>query len=201
MTQEMLFGLPLFAFIATITPGPNNMMLLASGANFGFRRTIPHMLGIGIGFMLMAVLVGIGIMVMFEQFPVLSLIMKGVSVVYLLYLAWKIANAGTPSHAETGSARPLSFIQAVAFQWINPKAWAIALSAISLYAPDRSVSSVFSVVAIFGIINLPVVSLWTLLGEQMKRFLTNPRRLKVFNYTMAILLITSLLPILLPGNF
>lgn len=200
MTQETLAALALFSFVTSITPGPNNMMLLASGANFGFGRTIPHMLGIGIGFTVMVILVGVGIMSMFEQFPALMIIMKGASVLYLFYLAWKIANAGAPADAQTQNARPLTFIQAAAFQWVNPKAWAMALSAISLYAPDRTFASIFFISVIFGAINLPVVSTWTLLGEQLKRFLTNPGRLKAFNFTMAFLLIASLALFLMPTN-
>ncbi|MBR9652175.1 LysE family translocator [Thalassovita aquimarina] len=197
MTYELLTGLAAFAFASSITPGPNNMMLLASGANFGFRRSIPHMLGIAIGFTLMIVLVGIGLIGLFDAFPLSHAILKFAGVGYLLWLAWKIANAGMP---EAGSnARPMNFVQAAAFQWVNPKAWQMALTAITLYAPDRSVWAIGIVAAIFGLINLPSVSTWTVLGQQMQRVLSSPLRLRSFNVVMALLLVASLVPVLYPA--
>lgn len=184
-----------FAFVSSITPGPNNLMLMSSGANFGFRRTIPHMLGIGIGFTVMIVLVGAGLMQVFDAFPVSYTVLKVLSVAYLLWLAWKIAHAGTPGHGQAG-ATPMSFLQAAAFQWVNPKAWAMALTAISAYAPDRTMQAVLVVALIFGAVNLPSVSTWTILGQQIRRILTNRGRLTAFNITMAVLLIASLYPVL-----
>ncbi|WP_424942256.1 LysE family translocator [Aliiroseovarius crassostreae] len=184
-----------FAFVSSITPGPNNLMLMSSGANFGFHRTIPHMLGIGIGFTVMIVLVGAGLMQVFDAVPVSYLVLKVLSVAYLLWLAWKIARAGEPGRGSAG-ARPMTFLQAAAFQWVNPKAWAMALTAISVYAPDRSLQAVLLVAVIFGAVNLPSVSTWTLLGQQIRRVLTNPTRLTAFNITMAALLVASLYPVL-----
>ncbi len=194
----MLSALALFALVSSITPGPNNLMLMASGANFGFARTIPHMLGIGIGFTVMIVLVGIGLMQVFDTFPVAHLILKVVSIAYLLWLAAKITRAGAPASEASASGTPLSFLQAAAFQWVNPKAWTMALTAISLYAPDRTLWSVCMVAVVFGVINLPSVSTWTVLGQQMRRILTNPTRLTAFNWTMAALLVASLWPVLRP---
>lgn len=195
MNAELLAALATFAFVSSITPGPNNLMLLASGANFGIVRTIPHMLGIGIGFTLMIVLVGVGLIQVFDAVPVSHTILKIVSVAYLLWLAWKIANAGAPQ-GDKAQGTPMTFLQAAAFQWVNPKAWTMALTAITIYAPDRSLTAIALVALIFGMINLPSVSTWTLIGQQMQRFLTDAGRLRAFNWTMAALLVASLWPVL-----
>jgi len=126
MTLELFSALVAFAFVTVITPGPNNLMLMVSGANFGFRRTVPHMLGIGLGFPAMVALVGIGVMQVFDLWPASYAILRVLSVVYLLYLAWKIANAAPPSAVQAGG-RPLTFLQSAAFQWVNPKAWTMSL--------------------------------------------------------------------------
>ena len=199
MTYELLTALAGFALVSSITPGPNNLVLMASGANFGFRRTIPHMLGIGIGFTVMVVLVGIGLMGVFDAFPVTHLILKALSVAYLLWLAWKIGNAGVPKGSDA-EGRPMTFLQAALFQWVNPKAWTMALTAITLYAPDRSLLAVLLVAAVFGAINLPSVSTWTVMGQQMRRLLTRPALLIGFNWTMAALLVASLYPVLFTAN-
>jgi threonine/homoserine/homoserine lactone efflux protein len=197
MTYELFLALALFAFVSSITPGPNNLMLMASGANFGFRRTIPHMLGVALGFVFMVILVGAGLVQIFDRFPVSYTILKVVSVIYLLYLAWKIAHAG-PAEASGNTGTPMTFLQAAAFQWVNPKAWAMALTAISAYTPDQTLWAIFVVAAVFGAINLPSVGSWTVLGQQMARLLTNPRRLTQFNWLMAALLVASLYPVIWP---
>ncbi|WP_243611901.1 LysE family translocator [Shimia aestuarii] len=198
MTPDLLAAFALFAFVSSITPGPNNLMLMASGANFGLWRSIPHMLGIGVGFVVMVILVGIGLMQVFDTFPIAHTILKVLSAAYLLYLAWKIAHASAPSEGG-GEGRPLTFLQAALFQWVNPKAWSMALTAIALYAPDRSLMAVLLVAAIFGAVNLPCVSSWTLLGQQMRHVLSTPTRLTAFNWTMAALLVASLYPVLFTG--
>ncbi|WP_171178158.1 LysE family translocator [Ruegeria sp. HKCCD8929] len=198
MTHDLLLALVTFAFVSSITPGPNNLMLMASGANFGFRRTIPHMLGIGLGFTFMVLMVGAGLVQVFDAYPVSYTVLKAASVAYLLYLAWKIANAA-PIREHEAEGRPMNFLQAAAFQWVNPKAWAMALTATTAYAPTQSLSAILVVAAVFGAINLPSVSTWTVLGQQMARFLTNPRRLTMFNWTMAALLVASLYPVLWPA--
>jgi len=192
MNQTALAALAAFALVSSITPGPNNMMLMASGANFGLRRTVPHALGVGIGFTLMIVLVGVGLMGLFDLFPVLNTVLKVVSVVYLLWLAWKIANAGAPGNGESPRGKPMSFFQAVMFQWVNPKAWSMALTAIALYAPNRNFAAVLLVAVVFGIINLPSTSLWAVMGMSLRGWLSSPARLRAFNWTMAALLVGSL---------
>lgn len=172
-------------------------MLMASGANFGFLRTIPHMLGVGLGFVFMVFLVGIGLAQVFDIYPFAHTILKIASVGYLLYLAWKIANAA-PVSATDDSGTPMTFIQAAAFQWVNPKAWTMAVTAVTVYSPDTCLTSILIVSAIFGAVNLPSISLWTMMGQQMARILTNPTRLQLFNLAMAALLIASLYPVLWP---
>ncbi|MBB96807.1 MAG: hypothetical protein CML68_19690 [Rhodobacteraceae bacterium] len=197
MTHELFAALALFAFVSSITPGPNNLMLMASGANFGFRRTVPHMLGIGIGFTLMVLLVGVGLARVFTAFPVLHQVLKVVSIAYLLYLAWKIAHAA-PVAGAGAEGRPMTFLQAAAFQWVNPKAWTMAVTATTVYAPSQTIPAMALVALVFGAVNLPSVSTWTLAGQQLARWLTSPARLAAFNWTMAALLVGSLIPVLLP---
>lgn len=191
----MILPLMMFALVSSITPGPNNLMLLASGANFGFRRSVPHMLGISLGFALMALLVGIGLAQVFELYPVLKLVLKVLAVVYMLYLAWKIANAAAPK-AVFGAGKPFTFLQAAAFQWVNPKAWAMALTAVTVYAPNQELVVIAVVAGVFSAVNLPSVTFWAVLGQQAQRVLTNQRRLRVFNVTMAVLLVGSLYSVL-----
>ncbi len=195
MTYEMILALAGFALATSITPGPNNLMLMASGANFGFRRTLPHMLGISLGHMLMIVLVGLGLNQLFVAFPALEMVMKVASVAYLLFLAWKIANA-TPPGDGAAKGTPLTFVQAALFQWVNPKSWFMALTAITVYASSQELVPVMIVAAIFAAVNLPSVSTWTIMGQQIRRVLTSEARLRAFNWTMAALLVASLALIL-----
>lgn len=199
MNIDVLPALALFAFVSSATPGPNNLMLMASGANYGFRRTIPHMLGISIGFMVLMLLTGIGLGRVFETYPISHTVLKVISVIYMLYLAWKIANAA-PVKERSVSGKPMTFFQAAAFQWVNPKAWAMALTAITVYVADNGWIMLMLAAAAFACVNLPSVTLWTVLGQQMARFLTSPIRLRAFNWIMAALLVASLYPVLLIGG-
>lgn len=195
MTLETLTALAIFAFVSSATPGPNNLMLMASGANFGFLRSIPHMAGISIGFMVMLFAVGAGLVQIFDRFPVIYDVLTVASVVYMLWLAWKIAHAA-PVTKDANAGAPMTFLQAAGFQWVNPKAWAMALTAITVYVGDAGLLWLAVGALMFGVVNLPSVSLWTVAGQQMQRFLTNPRRLRIYNWTMAALLIVSLYPVL-----
>ena len=195
MNVDALIGLATFAFVSSITPGPNNLMLMASGANYGVLRTVPHLLGVVLGFVFMIIVVGFGLAQVFDRWPLSHVLLQILSVLYLLYLACRIATAAPPARgAVTG--RPLVFLQAAAFQWVNPKAWAMALTAIGVYATSRDAEDILLVSAIFGLINLPAVSSWTVLGQEMRRVLTNPVRLIWFNRLMAALLVLSLYPVL-----
>ena len=194
MTYDSLLALTGFAFVTSATPGPNNLMLMASGAHFGMRRTVPHMLGISAGFSVMCVMVGLGVAGVIFAWPMADLVLRALSVAYMLWLAWKIARASGPGEGRAG-ARPMSFVAAAGFQWVNPKAWAMALGAIALYAPERSLAALALVAGVFGLVNLPTVSLWAAAGQGLRRVLTSPARLRAFNWTMAALLVASLLPV------
>jgi threonine/homoserine/homoserine lactone efflux protein len=201
LSQELFLGLLAFSFVSSATPGPNNLMLMASGTNFGFARTIPHMLGVALGFTLMIVLVGLGLAKLFETFPVLRLILKIGSVAYLVYLAWKIATSSAPKGDVESKAKPMTFIQAALFQWVNPKAWTMALGAVSVYVPaSNPIWGLLLVAGIFGAINLPVVSTWAAMGVQLRRFLQDPIKLRAFNITAAVLLLASLYPVIFDGH-
>ena len=198
MTYEVLIALIGFAFASSITPGPNNLMLMASGANYGLRRTVPHMLGISLGHAFMVAMVGIVLLQVFDTYPVLNIALKVLSAAYMLWLAWKIANA-VPAEAKEVTGKPFTFLQAAAFQWVNPKAWFMAITAISAYAPqDQGVLIGSLIVAlIFAAVNFPSVTVWAWMGVQVRRWLGTARRLRVFNVSMAVLLVVSLYPMLI----
>jgi threonine/homoserine/homoserine lactone efflux protein len=193
VTLEAILSVGLFAFVTSITPGPNNTMLLASGANFGFWRTWPHMLGINLGFPAMLIAIGLGAGRLFDAVPALAKVLYAVGAAYLIYLAWRLATANPAAPADQTVHRPLTFLQAAAFQWVNPKAWMIALSAASTYAgPHEGAPGVLSVAALFALINLPCIAVWAAAGAGMRGFLSKPTRLSAFNVVMAILLVGSL---------
>jgi threonine/homoserine/homoserine lactone efflux protein len=196
MTTELLLAFIAFAFVTSVTPGPNNMMLLASGVNFGLRRSLPHMFGISLGFMLLVASVGLGLGQLFEQVPLLYNVLRYLGAAYLLYLAWKIANSGAPDSQSDTAGKPFSFLQAAAFQWVNPKAWIMAIGAITTYTPQENfVVNVLLIAALFALVNCPSVGLWTVAGSLLRNWLSNARALRIFNVSMAVLLVASLYPI------
>jgi threonine/homoserine/homoserine lactone efflux protein len=196
MQADTLLALFLFAFTTSITPGPNNMMLFASGVNFGFVRTIPHMLGIGTGFLSLLIGVGLGLGALLHSVPMLYIGLKFAGGAYLVWIAWKIGTSRTLSEGKAGAV-PMSFLQAAAFQWVNPKAWVMAVTAMATYTTEQSyLTSVFIVGAIFAIVNVPSVSTWAGFGSVLRQWLSDPVRLKWFNITMAVLLVLSLWPML-----
>ncbi|MGL4439316.1 MAG: LysE family translocator [Bosea sp. (in: a-proteobacteria)] len=197
MNLDLLMALVVFAFVSSITPGPNNMMLLASGVNFGFRRSVPHMLGIGIGFMVLLLCVGLGLGQVLERFPVIYTTLKYVGAAYMLWLAWKIARSGPMSDQPSQNAgSPMTFVGAAAFQWVNPKAWVMAVSAMATYTtPSQYLFSVILVTLIFGAVNIPSVSTWTVFGVGLRRFLADPKLCRIFNIAMALALVASLWPL------
>ena len=210
MTTDQLLALSVFAAVSSGTPGPNNLMILTSGVNFGMKRSIPHLMGITLGFCFMIFCVGMGLQTMFSVVPQLETVLRYVGTVYLLWLAWKITNSGPISSGsgegkagcDASNLKPMGFWAATAFQWVNPKAWFMAISAITTYASSASggskLNQVLLVVLIFGVINLPLVACWGWFGSAMRRFLQDPKNLKIFNVTMAILLVVSLYPIVYP---
>lgn len=196
MTAETLIALFLFAFTTSITPGPNNMMLFASGVNFGFMRTIPHMIGIGVGFLSLLIGVGLGLGAILHAYPPLYTGLKVAGGLYLLWIAYKIATSRTLGEG-TASAQPMTFLAAAAFQWVNPKAWVMAVTAMATYTSEASYfSSVLIVGVVFAIVNVPSVSTWAGFGTVLRQWLSVPVRLKWFNITMAVLLVLSLWPML-----
>ncbi len=197
MNPDLLLALIGFAFVSSITPGPNNMMLLASGVNFGMRSTMPHMMGVCLGFTLMLVIVGLGLGAAMLAVPLLHTALKIGSGGYLLWLAWSLARSGSLGGSQAG-ARPMRFIEAALFQWINPKAWVMAVTAMAVYTlPEAMVTSVLLVSGLFGAINLPCIAVWVGFGVGLRGFLEDPFRLRVFNIIMAVLLLLSTMPLLL----
>lgn len=197
MTADTLLALLVYAFVSSITPGPNNFMLLASGVNFGFVRTIPHMVGIGIGFVSLLVGVGFGLGAVLSAFPALHLALKIVGGTYLLYLAWKIAMSRKLGSDREERDRPMTLLQAAAFQWINPKAWVMAVTAMAIYTnPNAPFISVFFIAVVFGLVNFPSVSCWAGFGVALRGFLSDPVRLKWFNIAMGVMLAATLWPML-----
>ena len=196
MPLETFLALVLFAFTTSITPGPNNMMLFASGVNFGFRRTIPHMLGIGIGFLSLLIGVGFGLGALMQSVPLVYTLLKFAGGAYLIWIAWKIGTSRSLSDGKVG-AKPMTFLGAAAFQWVNPKAWVMAVTAMATYTnPAYYISTVLLVGTAFALVNLPSVSTWAGFGSALRDWLSVPVRLKWFNITMAVLLVISLWPML-----
>ena len=191
---EILGPLVTFAVATSITPGPNNIMLTASGANFGFRRTLPHMLGVTIGFTIMVLAIGLGLSEFFERFPLIHQVLRYGGGAYLLYLAYRIATAAPTPGAAQPAGHPLTFLQAALFQWINPKSWMMAVGAISAYTTvggNLMLESVLIAVT-FGAIGLPSTALWAGLGVAIARLLRTHWALRAFNIAMALLLVASL---------
>jgi threonine/homoserine/homoserine lactone efflux protein len=195
---ELFISLLIFAFIAAITPGPNNVMLTTTGLNFGVRRGIPHLLGICIGFPVMLVLIGLGFGSLFELYPILHQLIKVVGILYLLYLAWKIATTRQVSKSSD-KTRPMTFWQAAAFQWVNPKAWVMGSSALAAFTSldANFLVQVLLVAMAFMLVAFPSAGIWLVFGAGLQHFLRDPGHLKIFNITMAILLIASIVPVVM----
>ena len=189
--------LPLILFVisTSITPGPNNILILASGVNHGVIKSLPHFFGIGVGFLVMAIAVGLGAGNLFNQFPILQIGLKTLGVFYLLYLTFMVATA--PIKLDAENKKPFTFMQAVLFQWVNPKAWVMIIGAVVTFstASNHFLLQVVIIAFVFVSFGLPCVGLWLLFGVSLKKLLSNPTNLRIFNVTMAILLGTSLVPI------
>ena len=194
MTLDQILAFALFAFVTSITPGPNNAMVLASGANFGLRPTIPHLLGIDLGFAVMIVAIGSGIGGLFTALPVLQTGLRYVGALYLVYLASKIATSGRPD-TRGSRAKPLSFLQAASFQWVNPKGWIAATGAVATYTPATGYfANLVTVAAVFALVMGPCITLWAAVGTSLRRLLSKRAYRRTFNLIMALLLVASLYP-------
>ena len=191
MSVSFSWMLPLATYMAvmSITPGPNNVMLTASGVAFGYRRSLPHLLGVSLGHSLQIGVVCLGLGSIFVRWPWLHQALAWLGCAYLLWMAWRMLGAG--GAAETALSRPQSFWQAAAFQWVNPKAWVMATSVASLFLPQDwpLLAGAAWVTAIAVVVNYPCVSVWTLFGALLRQALTEPVRLRRFNQLMAALLV------------
>ena len=199
--METLLPLLGYALVATCTPGPNNLMVLTSGANFGVARTLPHILGISLGFPVLILAVGFGLGFVFDAYPIVHVILKYVSLVYLLWLAWQIVRSERPEEKQT-HAHPLTFLQAAAFQWVNPKAWAMIFGAMALFTTEggNKPLQVGIIAVLFGVLCLPNGIVWALFGRAIAGFLADDRQRFWFNVVMAVLLVLSVLPSLFEGH-
>lgn len=195
--MEIFWAVLFFAFSTTITPGPNNVMIMSSGVNYGVKASVPHWLGICLGFPFMVLLVGMGFGVVFERFPHLHQLIKVLGVAYLLWLAWHIATA-EPKAIERGKRKPFSFWQAVLFQWVNGKAWIMASGAVAAFTSVGGIYwiEVSIITAAFLLMAFPCVGLWLVCGAALRSVLTKALFQRVFNISMATILVLSMLPVL-----
>lgn len=195
MPYDLFLALVLFAFVMAMTPGPNNIMLTASGVNFGFTRSIPHMSGVTLGFLVLVGACALGLGLVFTAVPVLQLALKVAGAGYMLWLAWKVANA-KPANGEGDTAgAPLTFLQAALFQWVNPKGVLAALSGIALFMrPDHAVTDFAIMATVYGAATLASVTVWTGFGVALRKLLSNPRHARIFNIAMGLLLVASIVP-------
>lgn len=195
MELATLYSFIIYSLVTAVTPGPNNIMLTASGLNFGFRRSIPHILGVAMGFGLMVAIVGLGIGSVLANSPALFETIRVLGILYLMYLAWRIATAGVTPSEDGQGGRPLGFIGAALFQWINPKAWVITLSAVTSYTSSGSNLSLFLTLGlVYTIVSLPAVSAWAYMGSKLQGLAADARRIRWFNWSMALLLASSVIP-------
>jgi threonine/homoserine/homoserine lactone efflux protein len=197
MSQQLFYAFLIFAAVMFFTPGPNNIMLLASGLNFGFRRSLPHMAGVTFGFAFMIAVTGIGLGAVFTSWPILQTILKYGGAAYLVYLAIAIGLSGPPDAGEVEQRRPMTFLGAALFQWVNVKGWVMAIGTITAYAAIASYPwNVVVQVALSFVMGLLSTVTWTLCGSALQSLVKSPRAVRAFNITMAVLLLASLYPVL-----
>jgi threonine/homoserine/homoserine lactone efflux protein len=197
MSYGLIGAFLVFAIVTLFTPGPNNVMLMTTGLNFGFRRAQPHVLGVTLGFSLMVLVVGIGLGAVFSVWPALYTIIKFAGAAYLLYLAWLIGRSHAVEEGQKRS-RPVTFIEAVLFQWINPKGWVMTVGSVTAYAAIAAFPLNIAVMAgIFLVFGYASSMTWVLFGTGLRRFIRAPRAVRIFNLAMAALLVLSLVPVFL----
>ena len=211
MNTDQLIALAIFAAVSSITPGPNNLMLLASGVNFGVKRSLPHLAGVTLGFVFLFLCLGFGLQSVFKAYPQLEVVLRYMGAAYMVWLAWKMVSSSTSpqaappassdneNSADANTLKPMPFVTAVAFQWVNPKAIMMAIGAISTYVPSGAGAwGMVLVGAVFGAINAPMVSCWLLFGSSMRQFLQDPQKRRWFNWIMAAPLLATLYPVFAP---
>lgn len=195
MPLDIFLAMGVFAFVMAFTPGPNNILLTASGVNFGFARTIPHVLGVGIGFVVLVIACGAGLGLVFTTFPSLQTVLKVAGAGYMLWLAWKVANAHIEGNGPQRRARPFSFLEAAAFQWVNPKAVLAAASGIAIYVrPTHAWFDFAILLALFALATILSTVTWAGFGVALRGLLKDPARARIFNIVMALLLVASIVP-------
>ncbi|RDV05041.1 LysE family translocator [Undibacter mobilis] len=197
MPYDIFAALVVFVFATAFTPGPNNIMVTVSGVNFGFVRTIPHMVGITAGFVVLLLAASAGLGLIFSTMPQLQTALKIAGALYMLWLAWKVANA-RPQSGDVDLARPMTFWQAVAFQWVNPKALVMSLTMVALFVrPENRVLDAAILIAVNVVFTAATVITWTGFGVALRGLLSNPRHARIFNIVMALLLVASIVPMVL----
>ncbi|MDE2882300.1 MAG: LysE family translocator [Acidobacteriota bacterium] len=194
---DLILPVALFAFSMSITPGPNNVMVTASGANFGYRRTIPHLVGIGLGYPAMVAGVGFGLGGVFEAVPAVHVVLKYVGSGAILWMAWRIATASGTGPATERPGRPFTFLQAAAFQWVNPKGWVVAVGAVSAFTTVEGdlFLEVGAITLSFVSVNYACASVWTVFGVGIGRLLKHRNRLRIFNVATGLLLVAAIVPL------
>jgi threonine/homoserine/homoserine lactone efflux protein len=196
MSQPLLIAFVIFATVMFFTPGPNNIMLLSSGLTYGFRRTLPHVAGITIGFAFMIGTVGLGMGTIFITYPVLQTILKYAGAAYLIYLAAAIAMSGPVTPDQDNRRGPMTFWGAAMFQWINVKGWVMVIGTITAYAGIASFPWNITIQVVFSLLlGVLACSAWALFGSSLRPILTSPRAVRAFNIVMALLLLASLYPV------
>lgn len=180
-----------YAFVMSITPGPNNVMLTASGAAFGYRATLPHLLGISFGHAFQTTLVGLGLGLVFARYPLLHPGLQWLGFAYLVYLGWRLLWAGRVGHTQ--ASQPLSFMEAAVFQFVNPKAWVMALTTVTLFLPADAplLAACLAIAVVLVAVNFPCITVWALFGSGMRHLLTSDRRRRAFNLLMSVLLLAT----------
>ena len=197
MNPELLGTFALFVVASSITPGPNNTMLMASGVNFGFRASLWHLAGVQLGFAVMLLCVGMGLQSVLQQLPQFYDVLRYAGGSYLLWMAYKLATAKPATGSAVASAKPMGFWAAVAFQALNPKAWMMSVTCMSTYlAPQAGVWQVLTLVGLFFLLGSPASFIWLGFGQALRQWLQDPVRLRLFNVAMAIALVLSLYPLL-----
>lgn len=198
MSLDMITALIGFAFVMSISPGPSNFILLATGANFGFFRALPIVFGVSFGFLSMVFVMGIGLGPVITAYPAITTALRLICAAYIFWLALKIARMSQPGAPDVERAEPIGFVQASLLQLVNPKAWTVALIVtVSYTVPENYLVNLALMIGIFALVNIPSISSWALFGMGLGKLMTHPRSFRIFNITMAVLLIAAMLPVLL----